>query len=101
MLGWLLSKKKSKTTTDSETETRVFHSRYLRAINSPLRRKILIALNEGDLTFEELKAKTDLNRTILKWHLSVLESGFCIEKEAKHGTIIYKLTQEGKVVNYI
>jgi len=70
-------------------------------VNSPLRRKILGALNEGNVTIEELEAKTDMDEITLKWHLCVLESGFCIEKENKQGTLIYKLTQEGKVVNYI
>jgi len=70
-------------------------------VNSPLRRKILSALNEGKATIEELKSKTGLDETTLKWHLDVLESGFCIEKEKRQGTLIYKLTQEGKVVNYI
>ena len=96
-----MSEKKSRTTTNSEVETRQFHERYLRAVNSPLRRKILVALNEGNATFDELEAKTGLDEITLKWHLSVLESGFCIEKENKQGHSMYKLTQEGKVVNYI
>jgi DNA-binding transcriptional ArsR family regulator len=96
-----LSEKKPRTTTNSEIETKQFHERYLRAVNSPLRRKILDVLNEGIATIEELEAKTGLDEITLKWHLSVLESGFCIERENKQGNLIYKLTQEGKVVNYI
>jgi len=37
-----MSKDKSKTTTNSEVETRLFHERYLRAVNNPLRRQILL-----------------------------------------------------------
>ena len=96
-----MSEKKSRTTTNSEVETRQFHERYLRAMNNPLRRKILGILNKGNATFEELKAKTGLNETALKWHLDMLERGFCIEKEKKRGMLIYKLTQEGRVVNHI
>lgn len=96
-----MSEKKSRTTTNSEDETRQFHERYLRAVNSPLRRRILDALNEGKATIEELKSETGLNETTLKWHLNVLESGFCIKKENKKGSLICKLTQEGKVVEYI
>ncbi|MCW4031272.1 MAG: winged helix-turn-helix domain-containing protein [Candidatus Bathyarchaeota archaeon] len=96
-----MSEKKSRTTTNSEVETRQFHERYLRAMNSPLRRKILGVLNKGNATIEELEAKTGLNETELKWHLDMLEHGFCIEKEEKRGILIYKLTQEGKVVNHI
>lgn len=100
-MGCLMPENKSKTTTDSEVETRQFHERYLKAVNSPLRRKILLVLNTKNATFEELEAKTGLNGTALKWHLSLLEHGFCIEKEEKGGILIYKLTREGKVVNYI
>ena len=96
-----MSEKKSRTTTNSEIETKLFHERYLGAVNSPLRRKILCALVEGNATIEELEAKTGLDEITLKWHLSVLESGFCIEKENKQENLIYKLTQEGKVVEYI
>ena len=70
-------------------------------MNNPLRRKILGVLNKGNATVEELEAKTDLNETVLKWHLDVLEQGFCIEKGEERGILIYKLTQEGKVVNYM
>ena len=96
-----MSEKKSKTTTNSEVETRLFHERYLRAVNNPLRRKILCILNKGNDTLQELVSKTGLDEITLKWHLSVLENGFCIEHQNKQGEIIYKVTQEGKVVNYI
>ena len=101
ILVYLLPEKKSRTTTNSEVETRQFHERYLRAMNSPLRRKILSVLNEGNATIEELEAKTGLNEIELKWHLDMLEHGFCIEKEEKRGILIFKLTQEGRVVNRI
>jgi len=101
IMGCLLPEKKSRTTTNSEVETRVFHERYLRAMNSPLRRKILGILNRGNATFEELEAKTGLKETALKWHLDVLEHGFCIEKEENRGILFYKLTKEGRVVSYI
>lgn len=96
-----MPEKKPRTTTNSEEETKEFHERYLRAVSSPLRRRILGALNEGEATIEELEAKTGLDNLSLKWHLSVLESGFCVEKQNKQGKLTYKLTQEGKVVDYI
>jgi len=85
ILFCLLLEKKSRTTTNSKVETRQFHERYLRALNSPLRKKILSVLNEGNATLGELEAKTGLNKTELKWHLDILEHGFCIEKEEKRG----------------
>jgi len=82
-------------------ETRKYHKRYLRAINSPIRRKILRALKEGCVTIEDLQSKTGLAKINLEWHLSVLEQGFCVEKDHKQGKLVYRLTQEGKVVDYL
>ena len=93
--------KKSKTTTNSEEETRIYHQRYLRAMNSPLRRKIMRVLNNGKTSFEDLVIKTGMDKVALEWHLSVLESGFCIEKEEVEDILFFWLTQEGKVVNFM
>jgi DNA-binding transcriptional ArsR family regulator len=94
-----LPDKKSKTTNESIENTKQYHERYLIAINSPLRRKILRALKESDATTEDLKSKTGLDKETLKWHLSVLEHGFCVEKDNKQGKVIYKLAQQGRVVD--
>ena len=96
-----MSDKGSKTVGNSIEETREYHTRYLRAVNSPLRRKILRALKNGYMTIEDLESSTGLDGKTLKWHLSVLEYGFCVEKEIKQGKLFYKLTQEGKVVDYL
>lgn len=96
-----LMRKTSKATSDSIEETRNSHCRYLRALNNPLRRKILKALKEECLTFKELQLNTNLKSNALKWHLDILEHDFCIEKEIKHGKTYYRLTQEGKVINYL
>ena len=96
-----MAEEKLKTSANSEIKMREIHELIHRAVNNPLRRKILCVLNDGDATFEDLVAKTCMDKITIEWHLSVLESGFCIEKENKQGCIIYKLTQAGKVVNYI
>jgi len=70
-------------------------------MNSPLRRKILRALKEGCATIEDLQSCTKLDINTLKWHLSVLESGFCVEKNIEEGKLVYRLTQEGRVVDYM
>lgn len=82
-------------------ETRKYHKRYLRAINSPIRRKILRALKESCATIEDLEFRTGLDKVNLEWHLSVLEQGFCVEKDNEQGKLVYRLTQEGKVVDYL
>jgi len=96
-----LSGRDSKTIGDSMEETREYHLRYLRAVNNPLRREILRALKDGDATIEALHAKTGLDVKALEWHLSILGHGFCVERESRDGAIIYKLTQEGRVVDYV
>ena len=96
-----MSNKRSRTTTDSGEETKVYHQRYLNAMNNPLRRKILRVLNNGKTSFEDLTIKTGLDNFALEWHLSILENGFCVEKESHEGKLFYRLTQEGKVVNFI
>ena len=96
-----LSGKKSNTIGKSTKETRRYHTRYLRAINSPLRREILRALKEGCKTIEDLVLSTALDNDTLKWHLSILERGFCVEKSTIKGKLVYKLTKEGRVVDYL
>ena len=80
---------------------RIYHERYLRAINNSLRRKILRSLKDGYITIEELQSHTRLNYNILKWHLNILEWGFCITKKEKEGQVEYMLTKEGEIVNYL
>jgi len=96
-----LLRKDSKTISKSIEETRQYHARYLRAINSPLRREILRALKKGYATVKDLQSSTGLDNNTLKWHLSILEHGLCVEKDIKQGKLVYKLTQEGRVVDYL
>jgi len=96
-----LSSKDSRTIGSSSKETREYHLRYLRAVNSPLRRRILRALKEGDITVDALQSRTGLDRKALEWHLGILEHGFCVEKEVVEGAVHYRLTKEGEVVDYV
>ena len=96
-----MARKDSKTIGDSMEETKEYHLRYLRAINNPLRREILRALKEGDANLETIQNRTGLDAKVVQWHLSILEHGFCVEKETRDGETFYKLTQEGEVVDYV
>jgi len=96
-----LSRKDSKTIGESVEKTREYHLRYLRAVNNPIRRKILWVLREGEVTIETLQSKMGLDVESLEWHLRMLEDGFCVEKEEKNGETFYKLTKEGMVVEYM
>lgn len=96
-----MSKKRSRTINDSIEETRRYHTLYLRAINSPLRREILRALKRKHSTVDDLQSVTGLDKDALKWHLNILEHGFCVEKNVKKGEVFYKLTQAGRVVDHL
>ena len=82
-------------------ETKEYHERYLRAVNNPLRRDILRALKDGDATLKTLESITGLDSKTLDWHLSILEHGCCVERDEEEGKTLYRLTQEGKVVDYV
>lgn len=96
-----MPEKDSKIISRSIEKTKRYHTRYLRAINSPVRREILRALKEGCETVEDLHSRVGLDAETLKWHLSVLEHGSCVEGTINKGKMIYKLTREGQVVDYL
>ena len=97
----VLSGKDSKTIGNTMEETKERHLRYLRATNSPVRRDILRALKDKPLTVDELLNQIKLDEKTLNWHLSILEWGYCIEKESRNDVLYYNLTQEGKIVDYV
>ena len=96
-----MSEKEPIAALDSREETKLFHERYLVAVNNPSRRKILEALREGCATIEEIVAKTNLDKEVLIWHLSLLVSVRCVEEADASGNSSYKLTQAGKVIEFM
>ncbi len=82
-------------------ETTEYHRRYLRAINNLTRRMILRQLQGGCQTLAALTATTGLDASALQWQLDILEYGSCVEKVRRDGDVLYRITQEGKVVNYV
>lgn len=91
----------SKTIGGSMEETKERHRRYLRAVNNPLRRRILRALKEGSGTMESLGARIGVDAKTLDWHMRILEDGYCVERVEKDGVTRYVLTKEGLVVDYV
>lgn len=91
----------SKTIGGSMEETKERHRRYLRAVNNPLRRRILRAIKEGCGTMESLVARLDVDAKTLDWHIRILEDGYCVERAEEDGGTRYILTQEGLVVDYV
>ena len=96
-----MSEGDSKTIGGSMEETKERHKRYLRAVNNPLRRRILRALKEGHETMESLEAHLGVDAKTLDWHMRILEDGYCVKRAEKDGGTHYVLTQEGFVVDYV
>ena len=91
----------SKTMGGSMEETRERHRLYLRAVNHPLRRRMLRALKEGCETIDCLEERLGVDANTLDWHMSMLEHGFCVERVEEDGVARFVLTQEGLVVDYV
>ena len=87
----------SKTVGDTLEETRDRHRRYLRAINNPMRRKILRSIKDGNQETTSISADTGIDEKTVGWHIRVLRDGYCIEADGDS----YTLTQEGLVVDYL
>ncbi len=86
----------------SGEEVREDHSRYFTAVADPTRRSILRALLDKEATLQTLEQRTGLDSATLEWHLGILERGRCIKREkTKDGVVLYGITQEGRVVDYL
>jgi len=99
--GCQLSEPEFETSPNPQAQMKLTHELYLRAIDNPLRRKILDALKQECVALDVLKKTTGLDEDTLLWHLAVLESGQCIERESKEGELFFKLTKWGQVVDYL
>ena len=91
----------SRTVSGTLEETRERHRRYLRAINSPVRRGILRALKDGHRSAEALAEATGLDAKTLGWHMELLVYGYCVEKRQTDEGEVYALTREGQVVDFM
>jgi predicted transcriptional regulator len=87
----------SKTVGHTLEETRDRHRRYLRAINNPMRRKILRSIKDGNQVTTSISTDTGIDEKTVGWHIRVLMDDYCVEE---HRTS-YTLTQEGLVVDYM
>ena len=90
----------SRTVGDSMEETKDRHRRYLRAINNPIRRKILRSLKDGNNVIASISEDTGIDEKTVGWHIRVLINGFCVEVSETDETR-YILTKEGLVVDYL
>ena len=85
----------------SMEEEKEYHRRFLRAVNHPIRKRILRLLMKQNMTAKQLAGKLRTNVKSLLWHLSFLEYGHCITHKREDGNDVYMLTKEGNVINYL
>ncbi len=83
------------------------HSLYLKAVNHPIRREILIIVNEmkkisKDSLLEILKSKNIVNdKALLEYNMDYLVKALCVIKTVEENEIYYEITQSGQVVDYL
>ena len=87
--------------------SKYFHGLYLRAVNHPIRREILHIVNEREKILKDeiyqIFSKKELvsDLAVLEYNLDFLVKSLCIEKVDEDFRIYYKITQLGKVVEYL
>jgi|Deesub1362A_J573_1020465.scaffolds.fasta_scaffold00201_16 predicted transcriptional regulator len=77
--------------------SREYHARYHMAVANPVRRKILRKISEGK-SENEIISELGISSEELKYHLRILERGFCIVKTHNN---TWKLTKEGEVIDHL
>ncbi|MFX1390990.1 MAG: hypothetical protein ACFE9Z_13075 [Promethearchaeota archaeon] len=88
--------------------TRYLHDLYLRAVNNPIRRKILDIINEikriskTELFRKLINEKIVEDENMFNYNMDFLIKAFCIAliKDEDLDDVYYEITQSGKVIDY-
>jgi hypothetical protein len=87
--------------------TKYLHSLYLKAVNHPIRREILILVNKAKKISKEDLLKTLLDNDLLSdessfnFNMDYLVKAFCVKKFEEKNMIYFEITQSGQVVDYL
>ncbi|NVM35556.1 MAG: hypothetical protein HWN81_08160 [Candidatus Lokiarchaeota archaeon] len=89
--------------------TKYLHDLYLRAVNNPIRRKILNIVNDLKQVSKNTLLQMLIERKILEdehmfnYNMDFLIKAFCINsvKDETNEQIFYEITQSGKVIEYL
>ncbi|MBY8984358.1 MAG: hypothetical protein KGD65_04765 [Candidatus Lokiarchaeota archaeon] len=87
--------------------TKHLHSLYLKAVNHPIRREILVIVNDAkkiskNRLLEILKDREILtDEATLGYNIDYLLKAFCVKKTVEENIIFYEITQSGQVVEYL
>jgi len=92
---------------ESVEGSRYIHDVYLKAVNHPVRREILKILNiygqsSEDNLHQKLKEKNLIkDKKNLIYNLDYLKKAYCIEKIERDGKVFYKITKNGRIIEYL
>jgi DNA-binding transcriptional ArsR family regulator len=93
---------------DDATRTRLEHEAYLKAVNNPVRRRLLEMVSKDplspDAVAEQLVREGLLrNKETLNYHLDVLVKAKCVilDRDPQGNIKAIKITQGGQVVDYM
>ncbi|MFW9822962.1 MAG: hypothetical protein ACFFE4_08515 [Candidatus Thorarchaeota archaeon] len=87
--------------------TKYLHDLYLKAVNHPIRREILVIVNEAKKIsrinlLEILKNRDILNdESALDYNIDYLTKAFCVKEVIEEGFVHYEITQSGQIVEYL
>jgi len=87
--------------------SKYFHGLYLKAVNHPIRREILIAINDKQRIARKELLDQLIERNIvndeasLDYNIDYLIKAFCLNKTEENNSIFYEITQGGKVIEYL
>ncbi|MHA2283773.1 MAG: hypothetical protein ACXAC5_23260 [Promethearchaeota archaeon] len=87
--------------------SKYLHSLYLKAVNHPVRREILIIVNAATKISKNNLLETLKDRDIisdvalLDYNIDYLIKAFCVKKTIEENIIYYEITQSGQVVDYL
>ena len=87
--------------------SKYLHSLYLKAVNHPIRRKILEIVNKAKKISKEKLLDTLIDKDLindessLNYNMDYLVKAFCVKAIEEDDKIYYEITQSGQVVDYL
>ncbi len=87
--------------------TKYLHDLYLKAVNHPIRREILIIVNNSkriakkELVKKLIEKSIIDNENIFNYNMDYLIKALCVQSINENNEIFYEITQSGKVIEFI
>jgi len=87
--------------------TKYLHTLYLKAVNHPVRREILIIVNEAKKISKNKLLEILIDREIvsdeasLDYNIDYLKKAFCVKQIVEENITYFEITQSGQVVDYL